>query len=89
MKPPNEKTPGACDSQGFGNQPTNDAIVNDAEMERNRFASLAARAAKAGHHLQKLGSGYILSKWGWVKHCCDLDGVDAALRQMGVSHGTH
>jgi len=84
MKPPNEKAPRACDSQGFGNQPTNDAIICDADAERNRFANLTARASKAGHQLQKIGGGFILSKWGWVKHCCDLDGVEAALRQMGA-----
>ncbi len=85
MAAANEKAPRACDSQGFGNQPTSAEIIADAEAQRNRFATLTARASKAGHRLQRLGSGYILSKWGWVKHCCDLDGVESALRQMGVN----
>lgn len=85
MKPPNDEAPSG---QGKGlqetHETTNAAIVSDAEAERNRFNTLVARATKAGHRLQKLGSGFILGKWGWTKHCCDLDGVEAALRQMGA-----
>lgn len=84
MSPSNDESPSV---QGKGipeTHSTDDAIVTDEQAQRNRFNNLTARAAKAGHHLQKLGSGFILSKWGWVKHCCDLDGVESALRQMGA-----
>lgn len=46
MRPPNEKAPRACDSQGFGDQPTDPQIVADLDIERNRFTALEARAKK-------------------------------------------
>lgn len=84
MSHPNDEAPSV---QGKGLPETHsadDAIVTDEQAQRNRLNVLVARATKAGHHLQKLGSGFILSKWGHVRHCCDLDGVESALRQMGV-----
>mgnify|MGYP000608996362 CR=1 FL=1 len=44
--------------------------------------TLAARAALKGHALQKLGSGFMISRWGHVKHCIDLDGVEAFVRRL-------
>ena len=61
-----------------------DAIVTDEQAQRNRFAHLQARATKAGHHLQKVGSGFLVSRWGHVRHCVDLDGVEMFLRQVGA-----
>ena len=47
-----------------------------------QFAALAARAAIKGHVLQKLGSGYLLSRWGHVRHFIDLDTAEAMIVRM-------
>lgn len=63
-------------------QNTNTAILNEADAERKRFDTMAARAAIMGHTLAKLGSGYLLSKWGHVRHFVDLDTAEAMLRRI-------
>jgi hypothetical protein len=57
-------------------------IVSDEEEHRKRFATLAALAALAGHTLQKLGSGYLLSRWGHVRHFTDLDQAEPIIKRM-------
>jgi hypothetical protein len=57
-------------------------IVTEADEARKRFATLAARAAIKGHVLQKLGSGYLLSRWGHVRHFIDLDTAEALIVRM-------
>lgn len=84
MQPDQEKRGSVASTDPLPNHSTDTKIISDAEAERNRFSALAKRATKAGYTLQKLGSGFILGKWGWVKHCCNLDGVESALRQMGA-----
>ena len=63
-------------------QSTNTAILAEADAERKRFDTMAARAAIKGHTLAKLGSGYLLSKWGHVRHFVDLDTAEAMLRRI-------
>ena len=46
------------------------------------FATLQARAAIKGHTLQKLGSGYLLSRWGHVRHFIDLDTAEAMIQRI-------
>lgn len=62
---------------------TTDArIFTEQDEQRKRFSTLAARAAIAGHTLQALGSGYLLSRWGHVRHFVDLDNAEAMLRRI-------
>ena len=61
---------------------TNTAILTEADAERKRFDTMAARAAIKGHVLQKLGSGYLLSRWGHVRHFIDLDTAEAMIQRM-------
>lgn len=62
-------------------------ILADDQVQRKRFDTLAARAALAGHTLQRLGSGYLLSRWGHVRHFNDLDTVEPIIKRMaGASH---
>lgn len=58
------------------------AIVTEADAQRKRFKTLQARAALAGHTLSELGSGYLLSRWGQVRHFVDLDGAEALIVRM-------
>ncbi len=63
-------------------QSTNTAILTEADAERKRFDTLAARSARKGHTLAKLGSGYLLSRWGHVRHFVDLDTAEALIVRM-------
>ena len=63
-------------------QTNNAAIFAENDHERKRFATLAARAAIKGHVLQKLGSGYLLSRWGHARQFVDLDTAEAMLRRI-------
>lgn len=58
--------------------------IEEEALERKRFATLAARAALAGHSLTADSSGYMLSRWSHSKHCGDLDTVESLLSRMGV-----
>ena len=74
------QSPAATGLSGFQN--TNTAILTEADAERKRFATLAERAAIKGHVLQKLGSGYLLSRWGHVRHFIDLDTAEAMIQRI-------
>jgi hypothetical protein len=78
--PHKAQSPAATGLSGFQN--TNTAILTEADEARKRFDTLAARAASKGHVLQKLGSGYLLSKWGHVRHFIDLDTAEALIVRM-------
>lgn len=76
-------TSGGNHTAGFDTQNTS-AIVNAESLKVKHFGTLAARAAIKGHTLQKIGSGYVLSRWGCVQHCTGLDVVEQHLQQMGA-----
>lgn len=59
-----------------------DSIVQDASHGVKRFADLQARAVTQGRTLQRIGSGYLLSRWGDVLHCTSLEAVELRLRQL-------
>lgn len=49
-----------------------------------RLSLLQVRAARAGHTLQQVRTGYMLARGNHSKHCIDLDTVHALLQHMGV-----
>ena len=59
-------------------------IVADLDDHTTRLAALKARAEVKGHHLQPLGSGFLLSRWGHVHYCVDLADIDRRLQKMGA-----
>lgn len=62
----------------------NEGIVIEVEEHCKRFATLAAKAAIAGHALTQTSTGYMLSRWQYSRHCTDLDAVGNLLRRMGA-----
>lgn len=68
------------------NETTDSAILNEVEAVRKRFATMAARAAIKGHTFQRLGSGFLLSRWGNVRHFADLDSAEAVIRRIEGGH---
>jgi hypothetical protein len=59
-------------------------IIREDALQRKRFATLAARAALAGHTLTQVTTGYMLSKWSHSKHAPDLDTIEVLLTRMGA-----
>ena len=54
------------------------------EVDPKRLANLKALAALAGHRLEQVKTGYVLSRWTHSRHFDDLDTAEALLCQMGV-----
>lgn len=83
MRPPQKsECPAATGQIAEQSKHTDAVIFTDCDPERKRFATLQARAAIQGHTLQKLGSGYLLSRWGHVRHFVDLDAAEAMIRRI-------
>jgi hypothetical protein len=59
-------------------------IVHDEGFQSKCLTTLQATAALAGYRLCKVGSGFLIQRYGSVTHCTDLDTVDAQLRRMGA-----
>jgi hypothetical protein len=53
-------------------------------MRVAQFKTLAARAELKGLELKKLGTGYLLQRWGCVVHCCDIDSIEQHLQHLGA-----
>lgn len=62
-----------------GNKPG----INSA-CDPKRLANLKAIAALAGHCLEQVSSGYVISRWTHSRHCDDLDQVETLLTRMGA-----
>jgi hypothetical protein len=82
--PPNEKAAPVLDTQEAAGYEIANRTLAERLEESNRFASLQAVAAKAGHTLRRTSSGYLLQRWTYSKHLMDLHGVASALAKMGV-----
>lgn len=67
--------------------PNLDALTHDDEatQEQKRFTTAQAQAARMGHELRKVPSGYVLSRWSHSKHVGDLDTIEILLRRMGAT----
>lgn len=80
-----KEKPTSCDNNLVGSLTQNtDEIVFDEAIRVKCFATLAARAELKGLALKKLGSGYLLQRWGCVVHCCDIDSIEQHLQQLGA-----
>jgi hypothetical protein len=60
---------------------TKAAILAEADLERKRFDTLAARAALAGLQLSTTARGFLLSAGTRSRHVNDLDVVEALVRR--------
>ena len=57
---------------------------NTCARDPKRLANLKALAAIAGHCLEQVSSGYVISRWTHSRHCDDLDQVETLLTRMGA-----
>lgn len=60
---------------------------NTCACNQKRLATLKALAAIAGHRLEQVQSGFVVSRWTHSRHCDDLDQVETLLTRMGATHG--
>lgn len=52
--------------------------------QAKHLATLTARAALKGFAVQKLGSGYMFSRWGHVAYFADLQALEQTLKRIGA-----
>ena len=82
----NEKAPGACNTEGFDTDTTND--LNFATGTRHSKAEVTqiAELALAGHAVHKGRSGdYLVCKYGLSRYCQDFEELQAFARKLGVT----
>lgn len=80
----NEKTPGACDTEGLKNHIT---TLNSATVARQRkdIETQIAKLALAGHAVHKGGAGdFTVCKYGLSRYCKDFAELQAFAWQLGV-----
>lgn len=68
------------DQQETASAPT----VADPAATSKWFQSAQARAAMAGHTLERTPNGFMLSRWTHSRHCADPATVDVLLNRMGA-----
>jgi 3,4-dihydroxy-2-butanone 4-phosphate synthase len=57
-------------------------------QKRLATLSLTSEFAHAGHTVYQIApSGFIVSRWGYTRHCPNLYCLATLARQMGVIHG--
>lgn len=66
------------------NQKADNAIVGQPLEQRKRDVTLMARFALRGHAVHRVVDGYLVCRHGYVKHCADLDSLEAFADQVGV-----
>ena len=80
-----KKAPGACNTEGFDTDTTNDLNFATGTRRSKAEAKLLVRLALGGHMVHKGQSGdYLVSKYGLSRHCEDLDDLRDFARQLGV-----
>jgi hypothetical protein len=68
-----------------GSEPSvdeNPPVADDAYFHSKCLKTLQATAALIGYRLEKIGTGFLLQRWGCVIHCTDLDSIDTQLRRL-------
>ena len=83
---PNEKAPGAINTEGLTTDTTNDLNFATGTQQGKAAATLAAQLAIAGHAVHRLTSGgYLVCKYGYTHHAKDFDALQAFARKLGVT----
>ena len=83
---PNEKAPGAINTEGLTTDTTNDLNFATGTQHGKALATLIAQLAIAGHavHISQHGD-FLVCKYNWARYCKDFDALQAFARQLGVT----
>lgn len=87
------KSPGGAGQ--IAKETSDDAIVAQSFDERKHEATLMAQLALQGHAVYRVAQdtriahqvpkdSYIVTRWGMVRHCPDIEALDAFARQVGA-----
>ena len=87
---PNEKAPGAINTEGLTTDTTNDLNFATGTQHGKALATLIAQLAIAGHavHISQHGD-FLVCKYNWARYCKDFDALQAFARQLGVTQCQH
>ena len=81
----NEKAPGACNTEGFDTDTTNDLNFATGTRRGKAEAKVLVQLALGGHMVHRGQYGdYLVSKYGLSRYCEDLDDLQDFARQLGV-----
>ena len=81
---PIESGPGASNTEGRREQAIAATLPADAD-DGKAFATMQAKAAIAGHLLQRHGTIYLISRWGYMRDFDSLSAVGRWLERVGGS----
>jgi len=60
--------------------------TDTADFNADRYATLLiAKLEKAGHHVSRLESGFLVTRWGMSRHCPDYAALVNFGRVLGVT----
>lgn len=80
-----EKAAGGVSAPEAATQKVEGSIVSDREQERKHEATLMAKLALRGHAVHRIATGgYLVCRHGYVKHCADLEALQAFAWQVGA-----
>ncbi|MDZ4290734.1 MAG: hypothetical protein U1C47_02290 [Hydrogenophaga sp.] len=80
-----EKAAGVLDTPEAATQKVESSIVSAREQERKHEATLMAKLAIRGHAVHRIATGgYLVCRHGYVKHCADLEALQAFAWQVGA-----
>lgn len=91
--PQTAKSPGGAGQ--IAEETSDAAIVTQPLEERKHEATLMAKLALQGHAVYRVAQdtriahqvpkdSYIVTRWGMVRHCPDIEALDAFARQVGA-----
>jgi hypothetical protein len=82
----NEKASGACNTEGFDIDFTNDLNFATGTRRRKAEATQLEQLVLAGHAVHKGQVGdYLVCKYGLSHYCADFEELQAFARKLGVS----
>lgn len=82
----NEKAPGACNTEGFDTDTTNDLNFATGTRHGKALATQIAQLAMRGHAVHQLkDGGFLVCKYGHTYHAPDFADLQAFARRLGVS----
>ena len=84
--PPNQKSPGATNTEGSGTDSTNDFNFATGHLLSKAIATQVAEFALRGYAVHHLLDGwYLVCKFGQTFHAHDFTALQAIARRLGAS----
>lgn len=86
MTPQKATGPDRANDRPRQDQTKHPEIVGEPTDQSKRTATLKAQFALKGHAVHRLeGGAFLVTRWGLVRACRDLDELETFARQIGVA----